>query len=754
MQSEREVPPVPGLARLTWMLFMQPIKLHGLYQAWGLEKDHPLLRLWSRIRAKDLIVRTLLRRYALLLFIAAPLITIVLAGLLHLVGFHVNPLGVALGVALGTAFGVASGVALSAVFGVIFGVIFGVAVGVVCGVTEGAGVVVGCAVAGAAGGVALAIALDLANGLANGVALPVGVLLGLTFGVAVGVAVGAKEGVLVGTAPIILLLRLPLYPFEAACSLLLSTLVRIRPQHARQLAGWLPYRHHDVIYQPLPGLRSFIVQVGRQDPEFGMELITETAETTSQRTIGMLALLDLQCWTLTNAAQERSFVQVANLDSPFLSGGEPVLPIFQRAAQDLCVDVDGEDHRRRRFALERARKTIHGYVAENLHPDVNEIDDRNFLPVAKLWLDVVADEQAKLSRAEKENPQVPRSFFPGLPLDPDRPEQRVLFKGRTDLGRIVNHHLDADRQGVLVIVGQRRMGKSSFRNFLPRLLGTSAEIVAADFQMLSGHEHRSTPHRWILDLVAKHLPKAPSPPDTSAWSAALEWLSQREVELKTNRMLIVIDEVERVEDGIRAGWCSTDFLDFLRACGDKLRRIRFVLLTAYRLPRLGRHWNDRLISATSRNISYLDRKSAEELLRKPIEDFPDIYPDGGVDHILDATHGQPFLVQKVGDELCEHLNAQKRFKATNDDLTEVLDRVARENVFEELWDYATPEERVALHQLACTKEPLEANATMRSLVEDGYVELNADEKATIAVPLYGAWIRRSQGRIPPTQAST
>jgi hypothetical protein len=76
-------------------------------------------------------------------------------------------------------------------------------------------------------------------------------------------------------------------------------------------------------------------------------------------------------------------------------------------------------------------------------------------------------------------------------------------------------------------------------------------------------------------------------------------------------LLVVVDEVERVEDGIRSGDLSTDFLDFLRATGDALRRIRFLLLTAYPLPRLGRHWVDRLISATTRSLSYLDHDSAE-----------------------------------------------------------------------------------------------------------------------------------------------
>jgi hypothetical protein len=43
-----------------WMLFMQPIKLHGMYHAWGLERDPSLIRLWPEIKKRDPTVRVLL----------------------------------------------------------------------------------------------------------------------------------------------------------------------------------------------------------------------------------------------------------------------------------------------------------------------------------------------------------------------------------------------------------------------------------------------------------------------------------------------------------------------------------------------------------------------------------------------------------------------------------------------------------------------------------------------------------------------
>ena len=99
------------------------------------------------------------------------------------------------------------------------------------------------------------------------------------------------------------------------------------------------------------------------------------------------------------------------------------------------------------------------------------------------------------------------------------------------------------------------------------------------------------------------------------------------------------------------------------------------------------------------------------------------------------------------DELCKSLNETGgRRCATDDELTEILGRVTGEQLFDETWSQRTLEERHALHRLACSTEPLEASPVMRQFAREGYVELQA-EQATLAVPLYGAWIRFTQGRI-------
>src|SRR5262249_37268811 len=115
--------------------------------------------------------------------------------------------------------------------------------------------------------------------------------------------------------------------------------------------------------------------------------------------------------------------------------------------------------------------------------------------------------------------------------------------------------------------------------------------------------------------------------------------------------------------------------------------------------------------------------------------------------ILRETHRHPFLVQKTCDELCKYLNERGgRRKATTEEIDTVLDTVIEEKLFDELWAQRTGEERTALRALASASEPLRADPAMRALAREGLVELTGDH-ATLAVPLFGAWVRLTQGSV-------
>ena len=292
------------------------------------------------------------------------------------------------------------------------------------------------------------------------------------------------------------------------------------------------------------------------------------------------------------------------------------------------------------------------------------------------------------------------------------------------------------------------MGKSSLLEMLPVQLGAGTTVVKLNFQGLSGSPLRAEPHCLLAGEVAKARPEAPEPPHGAAWGLTLDWLRLVDEELaqRDMRVLIAIDEVERLQDGIAEGWASTDFLDFVRAAGDVLRRIRLLLVSAYPIPRLGPHWPDRLISALSREITYLQPEEARELICHPAPGFPEIYPEGSVDHLISQTRCHPYLIQLVCDELCYRLNEKQRLHAVHEDMQAAIDAAfGKTSLFDELWRQHNEPEQKWLRTLAAEPQPVaRPNETLRSLTPTHFVE-DAGSQYQVAVPMFAAWIRDKKG---------
>lgn len=757
-------PTVPGFWHLGWLLFMQPIELRRRFTAWGFDRDPSLRKLRHRLR--EPFVRTLLVRLAGWLLVVMPLATTVVLWFEHAIGVSVSVGQAALGVGGGMLFGAGIGAGIGVSIGVAAGVALGVAAGVAAGVADavtfgaadsvagglGGGVAVGVAL-GVLGGVArrmasLAVASvtsSAAIGVVGGVAggLAGGVARRVTGGVTTGLAVGVVGGVACGVASAVTHLRIPIFAGEAALTWILSALCRAGWIGPKRATRQLPFLHHDLIHFPLPGLRDMLVTIGKTDPEAGRSLIAKAAESIGQRRPARLALEELQAHSLAEAGRNRCFARASQLDLPFLPSApsdRSPLRAFQAAARSLQGYEVSRSHAHRNELLGHAERTLNDLQIVASWESSDRFM-RLLLPVADIWLAQVAELRARLAEEMRKNPQVPTPFVAGPVLDRDK---SWLFKGRKDLVSFIDHDLTGDRRGPLWLCGQRRMGKSSLVEMLPIQLGAATTVVKLNFQALSGSPLRGEAHRLLASRVTKALPDVALPPDLAPWGLTLDWLGRVDEQLDGSgkRLLVAVDEVERLQEGIAEGWAGTDFLDFVRAAGDRLRRIRFLLVSAYAIGRLGPRWSDHLISALSRELTYLEPEEARELICRPTPDFPDIYPEGGVDKLIAETRGHPYLIQLVCDELCRNLNDRRRLQATMDDIQASIDAsFGKTTLFDELWRQHSPTEQTWLRTLASGPRPVDrADEELRGLVHARFVE-QADGTYQVAVPMFGAWIR-------------
>jgi len=651
--------------------------------------------------------------------------------------------GVALGVAGGVTFGMAGGVTLGMNLGFELGVVGGVAFAAVVGVTTW---VVFFVVGGTEDGSDQGLVLGLVGAFAGVVEMAV---MDGMWGV-VDDGFGAAGAV----AMLMFSFRVPIYLVEAAWTLALAVRVRSAPERVSRLVWLLPLLHHDVIFFPLPGLQYILIEFATRDPDRGFKLIERAGARGGQQRQARLALIELQARSLEDvtqleedAAQHQFWVKACSLQLRFLprlegeeASASPFFA-FQTAARDMLAARESRDHRRRRHSLERAHEALQGFITRVIGAEFPTELEKRLRGTARAWLDIIDAEVRALEEEERTRPQIDRAFEAGPPL---RPKDATLFKGRSELIRLIDHDLADDRRAPLVLIGQRRMGKTSLVHMLQERLGTGTRLVILNFQGLSGHPHQAHPHRWFAEALVAARPELPKPPTQATWVETLAWLREAEATLGRERVLVAIDEVEGLQRGIEEGWSTPAFLDFLRAAGDQLTRVRLLLVSAHPFHRLGRSWTDRLINVVQRNLTYLLPDEAADLVRNPTPGFPDIYPPGGVERIVRETQGHPYLVQLVCDALVRDLNSRGYFKAEAADLDRAFDRALNDQVvFRELWSSLSDEERALLRRLVKDEEPgLDSSAPLRELVQQGYVEAR-EGRHVIAVPLFRRWIRET-----------
>lgn len=740
--SARSAPPVPGPLSLAWQLLMKPVRLRRCFDAWGwsLGGNPQLFRLFGK--REDPTHRRLARSFATLLLVVMPVVVGLSNGAFRLLGVSVNweaaTLGAVLGIVVGFLFGVTSGWVAGAVVGVTWGALGGVVEGPVFGGSLG----LASGLVATAGWPRHGFERNLKQTLRH--ALLAGVAGGVLAGLLWGTIVPGGEARWVGSFHVgwvfallyaIAFLQIPSYIFGCLIMAVAVLAARSRTGLPRFIAALLPCRAHDLVYFRLPFLFEFLVRVGSRDQVTAKGMIEKLLRLPPQKKVARFALYELQGRELVRAAEQKDFVRVAAPDLTFISsqdeGFEYFFEPFQKAASKI---LEANEKRKTSLAKLEALNEAEYFLKELQRKLAGTFgrQGRCVLDATHSWVSAAEAEKKSVP------PPIPNPFVAGPVL---RPEDEGLFRGRSDVISLIRDVVE-DQRGTILLFGQRRMGKSSLVRMLPLKIGRGIEIVEINFQRLST---RDEPFNWVAEAVADARPELSSPPRSTDWRRTLSWLREVDEALGEVRehLLVVIDEVEGLTRVFGESRATRDFLDMIRAAGDDLVRVRFLLMTARSLRNLGEQWADRLISAHPRFLGPLKTEEASDLIQSPTPDFPDIYPPAGVARIVEVTHGHPFLVQLVCESLCRRLRDEDKPKATPADVERAIDESYNlaVDVFSEVWRTMGKEEHRVLQSVASGKGVGKNDRdTLQTLRREGYLSMK-DDRWVVAVPMFERWVR-------------
>lgn len=378
-----------------------------------------------------------------------------------------------------------------------------------------------------------------------------------------------------------------------------------------------------------------------------------------------------------------------------------LIPELQTIAKDVEAALETSSIALRERGLERILNNLTLLQAQlpglGLKPKARE----RWQPVLQRWQRVIQlelEEQQKQSRGEIINP-----FMYGNPLPLKR---RDIFKGRqTFADNIVRLILDRNRP-TLVLHGQRRCGKTSFLLNLPRLLPSNLLPVYLDLQSAAATEDEAAFCYAIVRAIVKDsrsqgvkFPDLPPRKEfrASPYTALEDWFDRALPKLGDRRLLLNLDEFEKIGAAIGAGRLSLRLFDQLRHLIQHYDALGFLFSGVQTLDELGPNWSSYFISVVPIEMLYLEPHEAEELLVNPDPEFELRYDAGIVDRVLSLTRSHPYLVQLLGSAMVTEANAHYTKLITPELLQAAIDRAFTlgEPYFTNVWtDFTgtTPEE--------------------------------------------------------------
>lgn len=264
-----------------------------------------------------------------------------------------------------------------------------------------------------------------------------------------------------------------------------------------------------------------------------------------------------------------------------------------------------------------------------------------------------------------------------------------MFFGRQDIFDYVRTNLIGPYQhNTIVLHGRRRTGKSSILYQIQRRDLLQPYItVLIDAQGL-GRLTMPLLFYKMSSLVSKtlqrsglsisSLPEPESARDTfwrdPFWRFA-EFLDDVEHATDGQKLILMIDEFEKIQDEIKHGRLDIDLYDNFRHLIQHREDIGFILSGTMRMVDIVKDYTSPFFgSSLMRRISFLKEDEAVALIRKPIEKHIS-YDDQSVERILALTGGHPYFVQLTCQTLVNHLTYLKRNVVNLEDVDYVLEDI-------------------------------------------------------------------------------
>lgn len=296
----------------------------------------------------------------------------------------------------------------------------------------------------------------------------------------------------------------------------------------------------------------------------------------------------------------------------------------------------------------------------------------------------------------------PNPYVVGRPLG-----RGDIFVGRKEtIERIAASLGGAAQDNVIVLIGQRRVGKTSILRRLRTHLAEKYVPILIDLQGFLAADEAAF-YREVTAFAQDELAEAGIEvplPDGEEFRLDPEGTIRRRFlrpalrAAGKRRLLFMVDEFEVLEERIRSGVLSLQSLSFLRSLVQDEQGLSFLFAGTHRFDELtGDSWRVLFNLAVYLDVGYFSFHQVAELFTEPTKNCFEIDPLA-LEKAFQLTGGHPHFSQLLARELVEMRNRERLSYVTVQDLSTVADAVVEKGQLHMsyLWNEASRDERLLL----------------------------------------------------------
>ncbi|NEN91306.1 MAG: AAA family ATPase [Okeania sp. SIO3H1] len=254
--------------------------------------------------------------------------------------------------------------------------------------------------------------------------------------------------------------------------------------------------------------------------------------------------------------------------------------------------------------------------------------------------------------------------------------EKELFFGRDNLFNNIDAHLK-NHENVILLHGQRRIGKSSVLSQIPNFVGGD-KFVFVDFDLQD--KARLTIAEVLEKLATEIIIKLKLKPDNIKLPLKTDLEANSEIfsefflpqvfqNLGDKNLVLLLDEFDVLSDYNPAS-AIEHFFPYLQSIISNHQQLFIIPVVGRRLDDMENLLN-LFRRAPNQEIGLLDKKSATQLITKPAEGVLE-YGEDAIAAILELSAGHPYFTQVICFQIFQQAEAEDNWQVKSADVDKMI----------------------------------------------------------------------------------